>query len=120
MWDSILQYAVETVIQLLLPIVLGALATLAIKGVKKLQASIDADKYTFAVALAYQLVLAAEQSGLAGYIENTSEQKLDWVMTKMEEGLAKRGINLDLDEIRAIVEAQVMEAFNQFKEEIQP
>lgn len=110
--STILQYVLVITIQTLLPIVLGYVAVFVQKKIKELQGKIDADKLELAVGLARQLVMAAEQSGLAGYLEDQADVKKRWVIENLETELAKRKIFLDLDTLSNLVEAQVMEIFN--------
>jgi hypothetical protein len=57
------------------------------------------------------LVYAAEQMSLSGAIDD----KLDWVIARANEWLDKYKINIDLDELRARIEAIVAEELNKEK-----
>lgn len=115
MYDEILQSVLKVLIDVLLPVVLVAV----VAGIKELIAwvkgRIKEQHLEIALALAAEVVKAAEQNGLAGYIKNEAQVKREWALAQLELALAKRGIRLDLDELYLLIEAQVMEAFNQYK-----
>lgn len=116
MYDDILQATLVTVIQVLLPVVLGAVVILIKAGVDKLKAGMEKDQLELAEKLIRRLIQAAEQNGLIGALENVGEEKKAWVLEQLEAALYKRGIKLDLAEIDALVEAIVHEELNWLKD----
>jgi hypothetical protein len=113
--ESLLQPLLETTIQVLFPVLLGFVVWAVKEGIEYIKANVEQKKLDTAVGLAYQLVLAAEQNGLADRIKDEADVKRDWVLERLEVALAKRGIKLDTDILYALVEAQVMDAFNREK-----
>lgn len=111
-YNEMLQLVFELAITILLPIFLG----MAIGAVRtwwtSVKARIPQEQYEFAFVLAKQLVLAAEQSGLAGMIKNDAETKKNWVLDRMEKGLADNGIELDLHTLSDMIEAAVKTELN--------
>jgi hypothetical protein len=63
-----------------------------------------------AVKIVRQLVQAAEMNGLSGAIENLGKEKKRWVIDMATSELSRRGINLDLNALDALIESQVKEA----------
>jgi len=69
------------------------------------------DEIVFLEEIAQMAVLAAEQSGLSGAIQNKKAYALDLV----ENALLERGIKINIHEIEAAIEAAVMAEFNMGK-----
>ncbi len=111
MFGPIIQSLLITLIQVLLPIALAALVAFINARIKEVRASKDGVQFDTAVAIIERLVLAAEQNGMIGAIENAAEAKKKYVLDLAEAELAKRGIVMDLDAVDALIEAQVNEAF---------
>lgn len=113
---EVIQLVLQIIISVLLPLFLA----FAIGAVRtwwaKIKAQIPAEQYAFAFSIVSQLVLAAEQSGLAGIISNESKAKKKWVIERVEAELAKVGINLDLETISDMIEAAVKAELNKDKE----
>jgi hypothetical protein len=116
MSNEILQTLLETAIQVLLPIVLGALVVLVHGMLAEVKARVDKDQLAMAESLIRSLVKAAQQNGLIGMLEKEGAAKKDWVIAQVEAALAKRGIVLDLHEIDALIEAIYYDEIGQFKE----
>lgn len=110
--SSALQVFLETLVRLLLPVLLTAAVGYFVQQWKLVSARIPAEQLAFASELVRQLVLAAEQSGLSGAIENEAKAKKEWVLQRAEAELASRGIKLDLHQISTLVEAAVLESLN--------
>lgn len=104
MSNEILQATIEVLIQILLPIVLGAVVVLVKEAVAKIKASMRKDQLELVENLIRRLVAAAEQNGLTGMLEAEGKAKKQWVIEQLEAALARRGIVLDLDELDALIE----------------
>ncbi len=113
MLGPVLQSLLVTLIEVLLPIALGALVAFINVKIKEAHASKYGYQLDTAISIIERLVLAAEQNGMIGAIEDAAEAKKKYVLDMAEAELAKRGINMDLDTIDALIEAQVNEAFGQ-------
>lgn len=107
MESNLLQLVLETTVQVLLPVLLGAAVVLVKEAVAKIRASIRKDQLETAEALIRRLVAAAEQNGLTGAIAKEGAAKKQWVLDQAEVYLAKQGIYLDLDAIDALIEGIV-------------
>lgn len=114
---EILNAVLKTLIDVLLPVILGAFVVMIKEAIPLIRSHIEKKKLDIAIDLARQLVQAAEQNGLAGKIKDEAKEKHDWVIARLEAGLKKRGIDIDLDEHMALIEAQVWDAFNQYRDD---
>lgn len=109
---QVLQLVLQVAITVLLPVFLGYAVVAVRTWWGKVKAQIPAEQYAFAYNLVTQLVLAAEQSGLAGIIQNEAEVKKAWVINRAEAELAKLGIKMDLETIADMIEAAVKAELN--------
>lgn len=110
-YSELLQKSLEVAIQVLLPVVLGFLVVFIRAKIAEVKSKIPQEQMQFASALAKMLVLAAEQNGLIGALEDVGEEKKRWVMGMLDQALKERGIVLDLETLSAMIEAAVHEAF---------
>jgi len=110
-WGELLQPTLETLLQIMLPIVLGFVATWLKAMIDKAKAELSESQLAFLTAFAEQLVLAAEQSGLIGAIEDVGEAKKAMVLAALQKAANDKGIKLDVEALSAIIEAAVVEAF---------
>lgn len=115
--EEILNAVMKMFIDFLLPVILGGVVWLIKESIPLIRAHVEQKKLAFAISLVGQLVSAAEQSGLAGIIKNEAKVKHDWVIAQLEASLQKRKINIDLDEYAAIIEAQVWDKLNSYKDD---
>ena len=107
---KLVQLSLEVVITVLLPILFKVLVKFLNEKQAEARASKDFAMFETVVAIVRQLVQAAEMNGLTGAIENIGREKKRWVIDMAEAELARRKINVDLDVLDALVEAQVKEA----------
>ena len=70
-------------------------------------AELNLKQLDFINALAAQFVLAAEQSGLTGDLENVGKAKKAYVMDLLQGELDIRGIKISIAALSAIVESAV-------------
>ena len=111
-FGELLQLVLEMAITVLLPIFLG-FAIVAVRGWwESIKAKIPQEQYAFADMIARQLVLAAEQNGLAGKLSNEASVKYDWVLDNMERQLREAGIKLDLHTLSNMIESAVKAELN--------
>lgn len=113
--STILTSIAVTLIEVLLPVILGMLVGFINEKIKEVKASRYAAQFEQAEALIFRLVMAAEQNGVRGALEAEGKAKKAFVIEKAEAELAKKGIHLDLDVIDALVEGAVHEAFTQIE-----
>ena len=109
----ILQAALVTIIQVLVPVALGFLVHFINQKVKEVKSNVDANQLAFAVDLVQQLVAAAEQSGLTGALEAAGTAKKQYVLDQAQKALTARGITIDVDLLDALIEGAVHDAFGQ-------
>lgn len=119
-WSGLIQSVLMTVIQVLLPVVLGYIVVWINAKVKEAKAKLSESQLTLATGLIYQLVLAAEQNGLIGAIEDIGTEKKQYVLMLADAELNKHGIDLDFEVLDALVEAAVYEAFKQLDPILEP
>lgn len=115
MESTILQTALVTIIQVLLPVVLVFIVTWINLKIKEIKGQMNQADLEFAGALVRQLVLAAEQNGLTGALEAVGAEKKKYVIALAEAELERQGIKIDLDVLDALVEAACMEAFSKIE-----
>ena len=104
----------ESLLNMVLPVLASLASAWLFAKVKEAYAKLKekySDELYFLEEIAQMAVLAAEQSGLAGAIEDKKAYALDLV----ENALRERGINIDVSEIEAAIEAAVMGEFNRGK-----
>lgn len=110
-WGDLLQPALETILTVLLPVVLGYIVLWFQRASSKLKAEIGSEQWELLENLATQFVLAAEQSGLTGKIEQLGEVKKAMVLQLLQSAADSRGIKINVEELDAIIEAAVVDAF---------
>jgi hypothetical protein len=110
-WGTLLQPILVTLIQILLPVILGALALWLKELIAGARAKLSTEQLAFMESLASQLVLAAEQSGLTGAISDLGAEKKQWVIDQLQAVADAKHIKLDMDQLSALVEAAVVAAF---------
>jgi len=109
--NALLQTLLQTIIIVFVP-VLGTLATIALQRLSsQIKGKVGEQNYSLAENLAYQFVLAAEQSGLSGAIKDEAAVKKEWAMSQLDGALRAKGIKLDLPVLSALIEAKVHETF---------
>ena len=108
--SNILQLVLELVITVVLPFLLKKLFDWLNSQIRNLNARNDLVALETTVKIIRQLVQAAEMNGLSGALENLGKEKKKWVIDMAEAELSRRGINIDLDVLDALIEAQVKEA----------
>lgn len=116
-WSDLVQPLLETVLSIMLPIVLGFVAVWLKGLLAKVKAEMSESQLAFITVLAGQLVLAAEQSGLTGAIEDIGEAKKAMVIAALQTAADERGIKISVELLSAIIEAAVVDAFGLSKSE---
>lgn len=114
--EQVIQQVLETLIQVLLPLVLGYAVVAIRQWVSAGKAKLSREQLEFASIMAREIVQAAEQSGLSGAIAAAGQEKKEWAITQLDGLLNAQGIDLDLEALSALIESAVYEAFTQFKE----
>ena len=107
----VLEEAISVLVSILLVVVatwVGHLIGLARQqlGEKRWGAIVNAVKFA---------VYAAEQSGLAGHIENVGEIKKQYAIAVAQEFLAEKGLSLDLTRLMELIEAELAVSVNYYK-----
>jgi len=111
-WGAIVEKVLLAVIAVALPILLKMLADWLKLKRDEFENGIS-DELSFALREAARIaVLAAEQSGLAKLIEDTTLAKKRYALDIAERYLHERGFDIDLDLIAAAIEAAVKEQFH--------
>lgn len=115
-WD-IIEKVIVIAIGVILPPVLAMLTVYANRVsaalVKRIEGEIGAQNFELLKSMAQEAVRSAEQLGLNDMIENVGEQKKAYAMKYMQDMLATRGIDINLNEIDAAIEAAVNRTFEQ-------
>jgi hypothetical protein len=109
--NLLLQPFLETLLQVLAPIVVALLAVW-LKGVlAELKAKISVEHLNFLTALAHQFVVAAEQTSLTGEIKNIGAVKKALVLALLQSEADAHNIKIDVDTLSAIIEAAFVAEF---------
>jgi hypothetical protein len=118
--DDILTMTLETVIQVLLPIILALVAAVLYKYYQKVKVGANADQVEFIEMIVRQLILSAEQTGLKDALLKEGEAKKVWVIEQATKALAAKGIKIDLAYLSTIIEKIVYEEFTTWKKLDEP
>lgn len=110
-WSDLVQPILETVLSIVLPIALSALALWVKQLITKAKAEIAEANLGWLLILAEQFVVAAEQAGVTGMIEDIGSEKKAMVLGLLQKAADERGVKVDVDVLSAIIEAAVVEAF---------
>ncbi len=113
--DAVVQALLVTIIQVMLPIVLGALGLLIKAAIAKITLSMSTEQIKFATDLAQQIVMAAEQNGLSGALAQEGKAKKEWAIARLQSQLETKGIRLDLHVLSDLIESAVFAQLNQGK-----
>ena len=113
-WD-ILEKILVIAIGVVLPPVLVIVANEARKVsnalVVRIQGEIGVNNYNFLMSMVDEAVHAAEQLGLTDMIENEGQAKKKFALEYVQSKLDASGIDIDVNEIDAAIEAAVNKAF---------
>lgn len=110
-WGQIIQTVLEAVLTIALPVVVGYAVTWLRTQRESLLARLD-EKARFMVQDAVRIaVQAAEQSGLAKHIADKAEEKKRFALDFAEKYLAEWGLEMDLDVLADMIEAEVHRQF---------
>lgn len=109
--EAVFEALLITLIQVLVPVALGALIALAKKQWERMKLQIDNEQWDIAVKVAQQLVFAAEQTGLIDAAMAVGNEKKAWVLAQLQAELEERGIKIDVSKLSALIEAEVYKAF---------
>lgn len=119
-FGSLLMIVLEIIITVVLPFILKLVIEWLNVKIREGKAAAHAQNLDVAIALVRQMVLAAEQMGLTDAIKNIGEEKKAFVISMAEKALAERGIKMDLDELDALIEAQVKDAIKDLEDPLAP
>ena len=107
---------IETVLLSILPLLAAQVVALLFAWIKKIWADIKASKPNLAYWLeagAHIAVKAAEQGGIAGYVEDKKQYAIEY----LEKFMAEKGLVVDVDLIVGAVEAAVLDVFKDGREQ---
>ncbi len=108
---KLIEMTLTIIIQVLLPVALVVAVKWINSKVVESKAVIRNHNLEFAVTLVQQLVAAAEQNGLTGALKKAGAEKKSYVIAQATAELARHGINMDLETLDALIEAEVNHAF---------
>ncbi len=112
--EAILRIAIEV----LLPVLLAYLANLAHNKILEIKAQKQTKEIELAKTIVQRLVHAAEQLGITGALKDLGEEKKRYVLDMAKAELARRGIEIDVDTLDALIEAEVHESFTQVEQDL--
>jgi flagellar biosynthesis protein FliQ len=116
--NAVLQPLLITLIQILVPILLGAAIVWVKKMVEQAKLQIDAKTLTFIETLLQSLVVSAEANGLTAALEKEVFDKKTYVLDRAETELLARGIKVDPHLLSDLVEQIVYDEFNRYPAEL--
>ena len=112
-YNPIINQVVLVVISVGLPLLLRWLFDDVLKALTAQYLSRVDERTRYEVAeLIDTAIHAAEQMGLTGELERLGKNKLDYAIDLVDKELNRRGIDLDMDAIRAMIQAAVKQSFN--------
>lgn len=111
-YSILIQKALEVVITVLLPVVLGYLVILLKSVGEKIKQQVGKEQWEVVSTLAGQFVSAAEQLGLKDEALAVGEAKKQWVLEQLQGELSRRKINIDVATLAALIEAVVYDELN--------
>ncbi len=117
-WSGLIEVALRIIIELLLPILLGLFVKFLHEKIQEAMVLKSNAQFVLVKEIVKRFVLAAEQLGLIGMIENIGEEKKKYVMEMVEKELAAKGINIPVETLEAMVEAEVHESFTVVKQDL--
>jgi len=111
-WQAIL----ITLIQVLVPILMGIALAWLRPRLKMLDAKIAAEmgqaQWEFTKSLVAQFVAAAEQQGLVDQALATGKQKKEWVIARLQSYSSVNGVTIDWAAVSEALEGAVWSAIN--------
>lgn len=96
----------------LITLVVGLLADYINKLRQKTKQYIGEQRWTLLSDLSVRVIQAAEQSGLAGYIDNQADTKREWAISELKKLALQYGITVDVGEAVVLIEAAVREGLH--------
>lgn len=110
-WNKVLQLVLQALLAAALPVIVKFLVDWLKAKTSELMLGLD-QQTRWAINEAVEIaVRSAEQSGLAGLIEESAEAKKRYACDFAEKYLARFGIILDLDVLADMIEAEVLRQF---------
>ena len=113
--SGFVELLLEEAISVLVPILLVVVATWVGHLIGRVRQQMGEARWA-AIANAVKFaVYAAEQSGLAGHIENVGVAKKQLAIQVAERFLHERGVTLDLERLSDLIEAELAVSVNFYK-----
>jgi len=113
--SGFVELLLEEAISVLVPILLVVVATWVGHLIGRVRQQMGEARWA-AIANAVKFaVYAAEQSGLAGHIENVGQVKKEAAIAFAQEFLAEKGLKLDLQRLMDLIEAELAVSVNYYK-----
>lgn len=108
--NLLIQAAAQVLVQVLTPILIMAGTALVGYCIQWVRSKLSGQQLTMITWVVGQFVLAAEQYNLGGLAVQSGEEKKEWVLSRAQAELARRGITIDLALLADIVEAEVLKS----------
>lgn len=110
-WATVEVLLAEAV-RVLTPVVIGLVAAGVMTAIRWLQAKLGEARWAAVREAVEFAVLAAEQTGLREEAFRTGAEKKRLALQLAQGWLASRGIRVDVGELSAVIEAEVMRSLN--------
>jgi len=113
----ILTLLIKVLVVVAIPFIIKVVYDLYVQGVTYLKDNVSAGQLASVKAIINFLVLAAEQTGLAGNLLQTGAEKKAWVLSEADRILRELGFDVFADNVETLInllEAAVFTNFNQF------
>jgi hypothetical protein len=111
-WGQLIQVVLQAVLAVALPVVVKFIVDWLRKRLEEMEQSLGERRWYMIQEAVRIAVSAAEQSGLAGLIEDIGEEKKRWAIDAAERFLAQNGLGgLDLDVLADMIESEVRKQF---------
>jgi hypothetical protein len=115
--STIVKAVVEVLLTVALPFLLARLFQWLAQELKVVRSKLSIEQLALLSAIASMAVTAAQQSGLAGLIENIGTVKKQYAIQIVQSYLDSKGIDMDVSVIEAAIEAAVKNAMSDFWDE---
>lgn len=112
-YNPLINQVILLVISIGLPLLLRwLLDDVVVAAVAYYKSKVDTNTQAVIEDIVYTAVQAAEQMGMTGELKRMGLEKLQYALDYADAELCRHGIDLDMQAIRAMIEAQVKQVFN--------
>jgi len=109
--SELLQKIAVDVVTILAPVAVAFVAAWLSRQTQLVKAKLNAEQWKLITSVVDAAVVAAEQSGLAGYIKDLGSEKRDYALNYAQKFLAQYKITVDTQVLYKLIEQAVYDNF---------